>query len=187
MHVRFRSCVGITVVEERGDQMLGTISGVLIDPDKGKIEGFLVQVGGALGRKDLFIASVDVLRWGTRVHVRDVDCISPAEDRIRLQPLLNDPRTMLSQRIRTESGATIGTCNDLQFNTDTMKIEWLFPRRFFRWGIALPISEVVEVLPDAIVVRNPVAIETEEVEDTELQSTQISDLGEAPVAGRSAK
>ncbi len=68
-----------------------------------------------------------------------------------------------------------------------MKIEWLFPRRFFRWGIALPISEVVEVLPDAIVVRNPVAIETEEVEDTELQSTQISDLGEAPVAGRSAK
>ena len=186
MHVRFRSCVGISVVEELDEQILGTISGVLIHPDTGKIEGFLVQVGGFLAGKDLFIASMDIVRWGTRVHVRDYDCLAPVEDRIRLVPLLHDPRTILDQRIRTVDGAFVGMCRDFQFNTDTMAIEWLFPRRFFRWGIALPISEVVEVQPAAIIVRNPVTPETQKEEDTSLQDTPIPEISEVPVAGRSA-
>lgn len=62
---------------------------------------------------------------------------------------------MLNQRIRTESGTSLGRCRDVQFNTDTMHIEWIFPRKWFRWGMALPVSDIIEVRNDAIIVKHP--------------------------------
>lgn len=152
MHIRFSSCIGIPVCEEGDQYPLGTISGILIHPDTGKVEGFVVWAQGV----ELFCGSADILRWGTRIYVRSADALAPPEDRIRLQSLLADPRTVLGQKIRTESGASIGRCKDVQLNTDTMHIEWLFPKSMFRWGVALPISEVLEVRRDAIIIRDPI-------------------------------
>lgn len=151
MHIRFNTCIGTPVLEEGGDATLGTISGILIHPDTGKIEGFLVRVLGT----DVFCGSSDIVRWGTRVYLRDASVLAPLEDRIRLQSLLQDPRTVLGQKIRTESGVRLGRCKDIQFNTDLMHIEWIFPRKFFRWGIALPVSEILEITPSAIIVGDP--------------------------------
>ncbi len=155
MHVRFSTCIGTPVLEEGGDITLGLLSGILIHPDTGKIEGFLVHTRSFLGKGDLFCSSADIIRWGTRVYLRDASVLAPPEDRIRLQSLLSDPRTVLGQKIRTEAGARLGRCTDVQFNTDVMHIEWLFPRKFFRWGIALPVSDIVEVTSSAIVVSDP--------------------------------
>ena len=147
MHIRFTSCIGTPVLEEGGEHALGALSGILLDPDTGKIEGFFVD--------DLFCSALDIVRWGTRVYLRDSSVLAPPEDRIRLQPLLGDPRSVLGQKIRTESGASLGRCADIQFNTDAMHIEWIFPRKFFRWGIALPVADVLEVTPAAIIIRDP--------------------------------
>lgn len=155
MHLRFSHCVGFPVMEEGQDHVLGTISGILIVPDTGKIEGFFVHVHGLTGIQTLYVSSLDIVRWGTRVYVRSQDVLAPAEDRIRLQDILRDPRPVLGQKIRTETGVHIGTCKDVQFNTESMHIEWLFPKKWFRWGIALPISDVVEVRPDAIIIKDP--------------------------------
>ena len=78
---------------------------------------------------------------------------------IRLQSMLSDRRTVLGQRIATESGRALGVCRDVQFNTETFLIEWLFPKRFFRWGIALPVAEVKEITPRAIIIRDPMVRE----------------------------
>lgn len=152
MHVRFNTCIGTPVLEEGGDAVIGVISGILIHPDTGKIEGFMVHVQGFMGKGDLFCSSADIIRWGTRVYLRDASVLAPPEDRIRLQPLLQDPRTVIGQKIRTESGVHLGRCKDVQFNTDVMHIEWLFPRKHFRWGIALPVADILEVTPAAIIV-----------------------------------
>ena len=157
MHVRFNSCIGTPVLEEGGDHALGVLSGILIHPDTGKVEGFLVHVQGLMGKGDLFCGSGDIVRWGTRVYLRSASVLATPEDRIRLQVLLNDPRTVLGQKIRTESGTKIGRCADIQFNTDVMHLEWLFPRKMFRWGIALPVSDILEITPSAIVIRDLVS------------------------------
>lgn len=154
MHVRFSSCIGLPIVEDGDHYVLGFLSGILIHPDTGKIEGFLVHAEGVAGQHNLFCGSRDILRWGTRIYVRSADVLAPVEDRIRLQPLLDDPRTVLDQHIQTESGGKLGKCKDVQFNTDSMHIEWLFPKKWFRWGVALPVSEIVEVRNDAIIVRD---------------------------------
>lgn len=140
--------MSMAIVEQGTDHTLGSISGVLIDPDTGKIEGFFV------GNQD-FVSSLDIVRFGARVYVSHSDCIAPAEDRVRLQALLKDPRHIIGQKIVYESGKTIGTCTDIQFTTKTMHIEWLFPRRFFKEGRPIPVSDVIEVTANAIIVSDP--------------------------------
>ena len=150
MHVRFRSCIGMPVLPDGGDMVLATLSGVLIHPDTGKIEGFFAHDRGSKG---LFFSSKDIVRFGTRIYIRDEDALAPSDDHIRLATLLDDPRTFLGQKIRTESGGIVGRCIDVQFNTESMHVEWLFPRKWFRWGRPLPIASVLEIRPDAIIVR----------------------------------
>lgn len=178
MHIRLSSTIGLHVLEEGTDEFLGIVSGALIHPDTGKIEGFFLSVPHFLHSREQFFATVDIVRWGTRVYLRDADAISPLEDRIRLQSLLQDPRTVIGQKMVTESDVFVGRCRDVQFSTKKMKIEWLFPRKFWRWGVALPLTEVVEIQPDKIVLRDPVktekAPEASSVDVQELAETALS-------------
>lgn len=159
MHVRLSTCIGIPVVDESTEEMCGILSGMLTDPDSGKIEGFFVRIPGFLFQEELFCSALDIVHWGTRVTVRDSEVLAPAEERIRLQPLLEDKRTIIGQQMKTESGKKLGKCRDIQFNTDSMHIEWLFPKKRWHWGIALPISEVLEVRTEAIIIRDSKKVE----------------------------
>ncbi len=155
MHVRLRSIIGMPVLEDGGDHALGAISGILIHPDTGKIEGFYVAMRGMFGSSELFFGSEDIVSFGTRVYLRNEQVLAPPDDRVRIAPLLADPRTFLGQRIRTVSGAYVGKCTDVQINTDAFQVEWLFPRRWLKWGVALPVTDIMEVTPQAIIVRDP--------------------------------
>lgn len=161
MHLRFSHCMGMPVLEEGSDMVLGSISGILIEPDTGKIEGFFVG-------QDNFVAQGDIARWGARLYVRFASAVAPANDRIRLQQLLSDPRTVLDQKIRTESGQYIGRCSDVQFSTKSMHIEWIFPRKWFREKTAVPVSSIVEVTPQSIIIKDlrPLAPVHKEIKQT---------------------
>ncbi|HVW66803.1 MAG TPA: PRC-barrel domain-containing protein [Candidatus Peribacteraceae bacterium] len=154
MHVRFSTAIGMPVTDDLSEEAIGTISDVLIHPDTAKIEGFFVNVHQFLRSEQLFLGTSDILHFGNRVRVRDEDVLSPVEDRLRLRSLLEDGRLILGQRIITESGRFVGMCRDVQFETKTFLLEWLFPRRFFRWGKPIPRQNIVQVRLDAVVVRD---------------------------------
>ena len=154
MHVRFSVCRGMSVVEEETQEELGTVTAPLINSDIGKIEGFFVAIPGLFRSEQRFIASQDILRMGIRLAVRHSEALFPIEEHVRLQPLLMEGRTVLWQLMRTESGKALGRCGDIQFDTKHFMVEWLFPRKFFRWGVALPLSSIIEVRKDAIIVRD---------------------------------
>lgn len=155
MHVRFTGFRGMPVADADTGEILGVVTGMLIQPDSGKIEGFFVQAKRFLGQQHLFLSSLDILHVGRTVAVRDPDVLAPVDDLVRIQSLLEDPRTFLGQRVRTESGVFLGRCADVQFDTAAFAIAWLFPRRWLRYGRPVPIAAVVEVRPEAIVVRDP--------------------------------
>lgn len=164
MHVRFTSSVGLPVTAEDAHEVLGTIAGIVVQPDTGAIEGCTVRTPGFFASGTLFLSTEDILHWGLRITVRHADVLGPAEDRVRLQSLLREERPVLGQAMRTESGQSLGRCSDLQFNTRDFRLEWLFPRRLLRWGPPVPVSRIVEVRTDAIIVRDTVlpAEESEE-------------------------
>ena len=165
MQVRFSTSVGLPVVEKQYAETIGGLAGILINPDNGKVEGFYVKVPGVFRSSELFLPSLDVIKWGTHISVRDREVFAYAEDLIRLKPLLEDGRMLLGQRMQTESGQKLGVCADVQFNTKTMRLTWLFPRKWWRLGIAVPISEVIEVRKDSIIVRDPPVTKEEQVKE----------------------
>lgn len=154
MQQRISTCLGAQVVEHSSEEVLGTLANVLIHPDTGSIEGFYVFVPSGLSSGILFCSSLDIVRFGARVYVRSDDSLCDPRDIIRLKSLLEDDRPVLGQRIKTESGQYLGRCKDIQFNTDTMKLEWVFPRKLFSWGRGVPVADILEVRSDAIIVRD---------------------------------
>ncbi len=157
MHVRFSSCLGTHVLEDGSEEELGLITGILIHPDTGKVEGFFVRSKKFWRAEEDFLASADIAHWGLAVRVRDADVLSPIEDRIRLMSVAEDGRAILGQKMLTESGTSLGICRDVQFETKTFMVEWFFPKRYFRWRPAIPFSAIVEVRVDGIVVRDPLS------------------------------
>lgn len=180
MHVRFTTCVGMAVTDIRQEEDIGAIRSILIHPDTGAIAGFFVDVSGGFWQEPLLLLSADIVHFGTRVRIRDASVLSPPHELVRLQPLLDDRRTVLYQRVVTESGRVIGMCRDVQFETETFCMEWLFPRRWLRWQPAIPRSAIVKVRPDAIVIRDPAT--PEKVPAAEALFKTLEPLGGTPVS-----
>lgn len=159
MRVRFSTALGLSVADQHDDAAIGTLAGMLIHPDSLRIEGFFVRVPGFLSSEELFLGQEEIVHWGTSIRIRDADVLSPLEERVRLAALVSDARTVLGQRMYTEEGRLIGVCHDVQFDTATCSLEWLFPRLWWRWRRAVPASAVREVTQTAIIVREFATVE----------------------------
>lgn len=180
MHVRLSTSLGTPVVAEDGEEQIGSLAGAVVHPDLGTIEGFYVGRPGFLGRgEELFLPAMDVLHWGHRIRVRSEDALVPLEDIVRLHALAGEGRTVIGQQIVTESGVSLGTCRDIQFETKTFRLEWIFPKKWLRFRTEIPASSIIEVRPDAIVVRDALAGVTER---SVLKA--LDELAEGPVPPR---
>ncbi len=158
MHVRFTTIIGMPVTDDQMEEDVGFIRGILIHPDTAVVEGFFVTVRSFFQQETIFLSSADIMHVGTRIRIRHAHVLSPVDELIRLQPLLDEGRPMLGQHIITESGRVLGRCADIQFETDTFHLEWLFPRQWFRWKSAVPCSAIVQVRPDAIIIRDLLSV-----------------------------
>lgn len=163
MRARYTRSLGLTVIGEETGDVLGALNGMILNPDTGVVEGFFVRTAGFWAQeKRLFLCRSDILRWGARIAVRGRDALVPVDDLVRVNEILGGRRPVLGQKIVTESGLAFGRCADVQFNTASFRLEWMFPRRFFRWGIPIPASQILEVRPEAVIVKDPPAAEAEE-------------------------
>ncbi len=164
--------IGMPVTDDQAEEDIGAIGDILLNPDSGVVEGFFVVIPAFLQVRTLFLSAADIVHVGTRVRVRTADALSPVEDVIRLQPILDDTRPVLGQRMVTESGKVLGICRDVQFETQTFRVEWFFPRRFFRWKRAVAAVNIMEIREDAILVRDPVLAEKVTPTETVLQTLE---------------
>ncbi|MEK7218121.1 MAG: hypothetical protein AAB728_01505, partial [Patescibacteria group bacterium] len=80
---------------------------------------------------------------------------------------------ILGQRVVTDTGRTLGRCVDAQFETEFFMVEWLLLRKFWRWRPSLPLSQVLEVRKDAIVVRDPLSPVPEKAKEEKAPMLQV--------------
>ncbi len=188
MHVRLSEVIGAAVVDDHSHSVVATLDLPLIEPDTGRILGFFVH-GRFLGSSaERFLVSHDILSWGTSIHVRSSEVLSPPEDLIRLQSKFADQRRFLGQSISIEgSGKVLGSCADVQFDTRHLVIEWIFPKKFLWYRQPIPSSDILEVTQKAIIVRHPLRIVREKVprEDNSTLERGISDILPVQTSNRS--
>ncbi|OIO53805.1 hypothetical protein AUJ46_04185 [Candidatus Peregrinibacteria bacterium CG1_02_54_53] len=180
MQLRFSTCIGIPVIAENTEEVVGVVGGILLHPDRSTIEGFFMRPAGFFSSPTFFLSSFDIVHFGHRILVRDHDRVGPVEDFLRVQSLLSDPRTVLDQRIRTESGLSMGRCRDVQFDTSTFRLTWIFPKRLLRWRDPISARDILEVRPEAIIVRDPPAMAQEKMLREEVKAPLVPLLPELP-------
>lgn len=156
MQTRFSTVAGAHIVEEQSMECVGFLRAPLIDPDTGIIVGFFVLGAHPDAPVDAFVASADIIAWGTSVHIRSLDVLSPPEDLIRLRGILHDDRRVLGQTIMIRgTRRTIGRCADVQFDTRRCALQWIFPRRFWIYRRPIAVTEIEEITPEAIWIADP--------------------------------
>ena len=149
MHLLRSTAIGTEVIDNTNHDVHGKVASLVIDPDRGKLIALLIISSAS---SDLLsLQTDDIVTWGNRIHIRDTDILGPVQEVVRLQEYLTSKRTVIGQRIKTKSGTYIGKCCDVQFRTDTFDVEWIFPRRFFRKGLALPTSDILEIKDSGII------------------------------------
>lgn len=152
MHIRSSFSRGTVVIADCTGETVGYLGDPLINADSGKIEAFSVFTAQGC----LLLQVRDIVSWSMHVHIREPDVLGPPSDFVRLQHLAQDDRTVLHQPILVDTTKKkLGICRDVQFDTRHFKIEWIFPRRFFREATPIPAVEIIEVKSDAIYVRDP--------------------------------
>lgn len=176
MHIRLSMARGMKIVDDSTQQTVGILEDPLIDPDSGRIIGFFVT-SLSLGESHLFLQTIDVVSWGTRIHILSADRLGPPHDFVRLTSRLEDPRRFLGQALRVHgTGRSLGTLVDVQFNTRHFVVEWLFPRKWLWTRQPLPASDIVEVTNEAIWMKEPLSPVQERSE--EKKSLDVSVLQE---------
>lgn len=180
MHVRIGTALGLPVLDD-AEEPLGSISGIFINPDTGVIEGFFVHISHFFSSETLFLPSSAIEHWGSRIHVRSSDALSPLEDFVRLSRLHEEGRSVLGQQIMNDRGVRLGKCADVQFDTRLFRLEWLFPRSWFRWRVPLPADAILEVTPDAVIVRTEQSIPVTVADEAEAAINAIESLASTPV------
>ncbi|MBT3834868.1 hypothetical protein HOF56_01325 [Candidatus Peribacteria bacterium] len=184
MHLLYSDTIGTEIIDDIDHQIQGKVADILIEPDRGKIIALLVVIPGT---SEIYaLQTQDISSWGNRVHICDSDVLGPATDFVRLQDILNDPRTVIGQKIKTESGFLVGKCIDLQFEVTTFMIEWIFPRKFFFRKLSLPASDILEITENEILVKDQTPEVEEIVEDEITDSGNVQNVTE-PAVGRSLR
>lgn len=174
MHLLRSQAIGTEVIDEVEHHVQGRVADFIFDPDRGHMVALLVR--SPFSSALLALQTQDILSWGTRVHIREPDVLSPPEDIVRLQSFLDDPRRIHGQRIETRGGLLLGRCTDLQFTVDHFDLEWIFPRKFLRKGIPLPASDILEVTERAIIVKDQTLREEKEVIEKEARQPHLEPI-----------
>ena len=157
MQVRWLSVRGMPIIEDEAHSTVGLLLDVLIEADTGVILGFFVGSLQSFTAEPLFLSTLDIVSWGTKIHVRNISRLAPASEFIRLQKYLEDSRSFIGQKMYIEqTKKCLGKCIDVQFDTRHFHIQWLFPRRlFFFLGQPVAASEIVEVTEKGIWIADP--------------------------------
>lgn len=152
----YKSILGAKVLEFDSGNLLGFVTGILIDPDTGMVEAFWVKaLNLPLGK--VILRSVDILELKKHLYVTSEKVLAQAEDVIRISEILRDGRVFLGNVVQSEAGRTYGYCDDISFDCVTFVLKKIHARRTF-FGLftleerTFSYDRILRVLPEMILV-----------------------------------
>ncbi len=148
---------GIAVVTTTGGERLGRVADVLVDVSQGRVAGFVVNTGGLLARPH-FVAASEVQALGPdAVTVARPDALSETVPPHDVFPILSI-KQLGGRPVLNQMGTVLGNVTDAMTEDDltvpALSISTGVVNTALHGHPLLPLSEVVTVGPDSVVVHN---------------------------------
>ncbi len=138
---------------------IATANKLIIDPNNLKIEGW--HVTDKFDKTDLVLVSSDareVIDKG--VVVNDHEVLSPAEDLVRLKPILEIDFDLIGKAVTTESGKKLGKVSDFAVETSGLFVKKIYVsqnliKNFSGGTLSIDRDQIIEITNRRIVVEEP--------------------------------
>lgn len=153
-----QSFVGTEVLSLRTGGPIAVCVRPLINPDNLKIEGWYT-IDQADQRLILLASEVrDVLEQG--IVVNDHDSLAPAEDLVRIKPLLELNFELIGKPVTTQSGKKMGKVNDYAVDTASLFIKKLYAtqpivKNLAGGTLSIDRTQIVEITTRRIIIEDP--------------------------------
>lgn len=106
----YSQTLGTTVLTTSG-MPAGRICEIVIDPDTGKIAGFLMAPRG-----EYVIAPADILFWDENIFIHDEEDILQTGEIIKVRQVLENEIPILRSKVYTKKGLFLGKVYDIGIN-----------------------------------------------------------------------
>jgi len=145
MFLEAKKLIGLPLAAEDIQAKVGEIAQIVIDPENGRLLGFLVKTGG-LFSPTLALSIVDVRAWDPNGLVTgSIENLVPSKEIIRLQNVLEKKIDFLKMSAKTESGKGLGIVENLLIDTDTETVTKYYLKDLLGKSRVLGADKVVRV------------------------------------------
>jgi len=119
MFIEAKKLIGLPVAAMDTQSKVGEIRQILIDPENGRLLGFLVSTGELLGTKKV-LSVIDIKEWDPNgIVVSSIENLIGKSEIVRVKEILKKKIFILGMKAITESGKSLGEVEDILLDTDT--------------------------------------------------------------------
>lgn len=156
---RYQQILGLRVVGKVNGKVLGTVAGLVVDPDHKQVRWLSLNSGGRYdGRHWICVDDVTELDSQAVTINRETSIRAP-EEALQAEQWVRSGRRLIGQEVVTEKGQGLGKVGDYEFVTDTFAlIKLIIPPGDGIWGNALSFGAefISAVSPAKIVVAEKI-------------------------------
>jgi len=119
MFIEAKKLIGLPVAATDTQSKVGEIRQVLIDPENGRLLGFLVATGELFGPRKV-LSVIDIKEWDPNgIVVTSIENLIGKSEIVRIKEILKQKVFILGMKAVTESGKSLGKVEDILLDTDT--------------------------------------------------------------------
>lgn len=151
--------LGKSVLSLRTGIPVAITTGIVLNPDNFKIEGFYCQDN--LEKTELILLYQDIRDVIARgIVINDHDVLVEPHELIRLKKILDIDYQLLGKKVYTTNKKRIGKVTDFATEVETLYIQKLYVSQGMLKGLtngnlAVDRSQIVEVTDDRIIINDP--------------------------------
>lgn len=139
-----------------------TVKDVIIDPENGKLLALIVDL-----RKNLIVAPIDIVFWTDRILISGHDAIIEASEVMKVAEVLKKKIRIFKACVETENGKYLGQVIDFSIGNKDFALKKLFVAKgflglFHYENRVIPWKNIIEILPEKIIVKNDLQTVKEE-------------------------
>ena len=153
----FNQIIGTDIVTENGT-LVGRVGDMVIDPDTGKVLGFLL---GFKNKK--IITPVDVLSWNQRMIIHDIDDVFDLEEIIKAEKVVKRNVCIMQNKVVTKGGLYLGKVYDFSVHHQMFILTKILITKSFL-GIfnydkkIVAHHNILEIKQEKIIVKDPIQL-----------------------------
>jgi len=149
MFIEAKKLIGLPVAATDTQSKIGEIRQVLIDPENGRLLGFLVTAGELFGPKKV-LSVIDIKEWDPNgIVVDSIENLIGKSEIVRIKEILKQKIFILGMKAKTESGKSLGEVEDILLDTDTESVIKYYLKDLMQSRV-FPAEKVVKIEKEII-------------------------------------